>query len=946
MGNTFRSFIDKLPEVIDVEEPELVDTSIVDKFDEAIARANANATTGVMNEVIQAGEDSENEVSAMLANIINQTCDGDQVCTNMETMFGDGNGCAAGNPVCGTLGSIVWKEQCENKVNRGKPVHLEDHEEDENYKQQCEGTGRYTMCEWNAPQTLDSNGNVYREGVCKMREDCSVVTDLYAGQQGKPCGLQGDTQIFVNKGLVRTCFGVDSETTRGCKGGDINDPLAPTVENNCMVFATKEEGGEDCDPIAGNEAMMRQCKAFVSARKPLVAWNGIDAQRDELERLDTLYFAAQVYSSGQECRDRSGGECLDDPNCELVGGDTCVPKSQDLTNECTRFRSVSECGGAFCKWDGEMCIPDKGLVGQARNTKKTDVEIMMSRNIEEYCEDKMCVKKSSGYKHVCVPYFDDNGRINDCPSGFAERPEDIHGRRHPAPECQHNSCKDDIVQSMKPELPHLFDNNDNFKNDELNRLFIMEKAGINRGISERQCIDKGCDWMPLSVAEPQRNNIKCFEKGKDEPCNYCLIRNIDQTNVRISERNSLRKEEVDNRIQDVDLVMVQQALRDVASKATGGFDMAKVDKVQNLADACMNAATDIETKVRQDCLQPEDSSDGNLLLNAINQTCSDVDAGCVISDITQTNEMKGVDSCLQQVKIANDTTQKMKQILSQLGITATESFQSQAIKTAVWSAVVLGAISSILLWATVDVYMAIIPIVLATIVVFMAGSKLYAPEHTDESMNTDRILAYASVRRSKAEEPFGCGVEPFTSMDNLTVREAVNFCRSQRCKSFYWESNGHEQKNQTKEATCPSICTDSDAGLCEQCCPAGYKKVVERQGRYKKMHCERCMEKKGTAHLYDEDISVTHPGCVEGFHQPDQISKGDLRCLSRVDTWAGFAKPATSDVALQGKALAKKAILYGSASAVALIVLDMVIKMMKKTPPKKNIMGEATMMAS
>ena len=25
-----------------------------------------------------------------------------------------------------------------------------------------------------------------------------------------------------------------------------------------------------------------------------------------------------------------------------------------------------------------------------------------------------------------------------------------------------------------------------------------------------------------------------------------------------------------------------------------------------------------------------------------------------------------------------------------------------------------------------------------------------------------RILAYASVRRSKAEEPFGCGVEPFT----------------------------------------------------------------------------------------------------------------------------------------------------------------------------------------
>ena len=125
MGNTFRSFIDKLPEVIHVEEPEVVDTSIVDKFDEAIARANANATTGVMNEVIQAGEDSENEVSAMLANIINQKCDGDQVCTNMETMFGDGNGCAAGNPVCGTLGSIVWKEQCENKVNRGKPVHLE-----------------------------------------------------------------------------------------------------------------------------------------------------------------------------------------------------------------------------------------------------------------------------------------------------------------------------------------------------------------------------------------------------------------------------------------------------------------------------------------------------------------------------------------------------------------------------------------------------------------------------------------------------------------------------------------------------------------------------------------------------------------------------------------------------------------------------------------------------
>ena len=281
----------------------------------------------------------------------------------------------------------------------------------------------------------------------------------------------------------------------------------------------------------------------------------------------------------------------------------------------------------------------------------------------------------------------------------------------------------------------------------------------------------------------------------------------------------------------------------------------------------------------------------------------------------------------------------MKQLLSQLGLTEAESFKSKALKMVVWSSILFGAIATVLLWASVDVYMAMIPIIVSTLIIFMAGSKLHGGE-TDEMVNDDRILTYASVRRSKGD-PFGCGLEPFTTMDNLTLSQTVNFCKSQRCKSFYWESNDNEPVSLNREESCgtdktgpccPSFCTDNDFSMCEEskCCAPKFRKVVEKQGRFKRVTCLKCVEKKGKAYLYDEDFSAERPNCIEGFHQPDKISKDDLLCLSNIKTWAGFAKPAKTDVELQGKELANKAMMYGGITAVSVYTLDIILKMVFK----------------
>ena len=930
MGNTIRSFIDVLPPVIVIDAPKKVETGAVDRFNKAIEDANRNATTGVVTEIARAAKESNDTTDAILANIISQKCDGDKVCSNLEIITGDCRKGVESTRCEKPIGDLVWDSQCKKKVTYfgGRKFGLRDGTAAENdeAKEKCEG--RNTMCEWES--TRDRSSRLYN-GICKKKSSCAE--EIINGRKvGSGCGLQGETQDFMTKSIRRVCWGVDSETSRGCIHGDINDPDAPTVDKGCMKFKTLNKG-ETCDaPLEDDPrdpqkaALLRACIDTVSKTKPIVAWSGVEDGREDLERLDKLLYAAKVYDTAKKCVDKSATECSQDKNC-VYDGSSCLPKSIDsVRNECSAMRSIQTCGGEFCSWDDgtQLCVPNKKIVEQKRDVVRNAIDKRMRENVKTHCLERMCLDESSfGFKSTCVPYFKSDGVIAECPAGFAERPTDVSGRRYPAPACEQarRQCKEDIEKDLKTK--------------HINDISQTIHTGINRGISRAECERKGCMWK-------ENDPVKCFNAEGTEPCGNCLIKNIEQENVAVMEKARAREEVVSNKIGDLDLVIIQEALRNVGAQATGGFDATKQEDVQNIGEQCMKAATNIKNSVMQDCLGGEGSK--MLLLNLLNQHCSDVDAGCVISDIKQSTELKSVDSCLQQVKVSNETTQSMRQALEDLKIQGPEAFESRRVKIIVWSAVILGAITSLALWAKTDVYMGLIPIFVGAFIVFMTGARLYAPEHT--TFNDDQILMYASVRREEGDDPFGAAA--YDTYDLVTLKQARRFCLSSGCKSFFWEARDDrnpdalpKEYNEGSECSednfpcCPHFCASSGSSMCTEknCCPPGYRKVAEKQGSFERVNCVKCKEKRGKLYLYETDFSENEE-FMKGFHQPEKVRQKDLLCLNNIRTFAGFAKPGKTDVAVQGKQLARKAVVYGGLSIAALFVLDIVTGLMAKAVKK------------
>ena len=945
MGNTLSSFIDQFPPVVHVDPPPDVETKTVDLFEQALEDANRNATAGVVNEVAQAAADADDEMKAILANIVNQQCGGDVVCSNMELIMGD---CLPGeeSQCSETYGDRVWSDECEKKVSyfaRGRRrygLRSGSRQDNEASRRRCEDGN--TMCKWNSSES--SNGTF--TGQCEKKL-CSVQT-INGVTTGSACGIQGRTKQLYDKGLRRVCWGVDSETTRGCTDGDLSDPLAPTVDRGCMRF--EEKKGEECDvPIKDNQnpkdpkymqdrALLRQCMDMVAKDKPVATWSGLEEEKEELARLDKLLYASTVEGSAAKCVDHPVSECASRPECAIVGG-SCVAKQVDADarmNECSRMRSITNCQGQFCKWDGALdsCVPDKELVSQRRNQLKKEMAIRMEQNTKDFCTKRMCAGSRGGFKSKCIRYFDDAGNIQECPEGYSDRPTDVNGRRYEAPDCSQAraACRAEIEDDLSSVV----------EKEIIDGISETRHTGINRGISPAECGRKGCAWMPSSVPEPRRSAIRCFEKGTDQACSNCLIRNVEQENTRRAESSNASKSVVDNRIQEVDLVNIQESLRNVAAQATGGFNLRKMEQVQNIAKQCMKASTEIENKVKQECLGGGDDVEGSLLLNIINQQCQNVDAGCEISDIKQSTDLKTTESCLQQVQISNEVLQSMRKEIGSVGLKGSEPFKDKALKMVVWSSVIFGGIAAIMVWLGAGVTMGFVPIIIGALIVFIAGMSLTRASGTDDAFSYDQYLAYASVRRSdQQDEPFGCGVKPFETFSNVSLKEAGEICESIRCKAYYWEANDERAQREPEEydasqecnalnyPCCPSYCTDSNSGFCEssKCCPDGYEKEVQRLGRYSRVKCVKCRTKRGTVYMYDEDVSETRPECMEGLHQPEKIDRNDLICLTNVDTWAVFAKTVDpSGIAEQGKALAKKAVTYGIVAMAALYIFDIAMR--------------------
>ena len=136
----------------------------------------------------------------------------------------------------------------------------------------------------------------------------------------------------------------------------------------------------------------------------------------------------------------------------------------------------------------------------------------MRTNVEDHCATKMCAVETGGYRSTCVPYFDEEGRVNLCPAGFAERPMDENGRKYAVPPCSSaKSCAADIRA-------------DGLHSSRVNEIAQMHETDVNRGISRAECEAKGCLYKANST-------LRCVEKDSGLACNNCLIQNVEQENA-------------------------------------------------------------------------------------------------------------------------------------------------------------------------------------------------------------------------------------------------------------------------------------------------------------------------------------------------------------------------------------------------------------------------------
>lgn len=234
------------PPVIAIN-PEGMLAASINQFEEAMAAANANATAGVATDIKQ---ELKQQGGNVLVNMVSMQDCNFQECTNLTEMVGK-QGCSAQNPLSDAL---ACKEYCDARRAEGDtdctcatPETCEPSVLDVVWGDECSKRRSQEDCVAQrvmGGRSMDSC--IWRESgsggyACRKKEDCSVVTQA-GDREGAGCTPPLAAEAFFKKNQLRACWGKDTGEHRGCVHGDIDDPMAPTVANDCLGLCVVGKG--------------------------------------------------------------------------------------------------------------------------------------------------------------------------------------------------------------------------------------------------------------------------------------------------------------------------------------------------------------------------------------------------------------------------------------------------------------------------------------------------------------------------------------------------------------------------------------------------------------------------------------------------------------------------------------------------------------------------------
>ena len=498
----------------------------LDLFNTAVAEANKNAHIGIEEDIAQKIVDSAGDLRTSMVNFVSQTCN-NQICSNNTAVQND-------------LMNQVWEEECAKR-----PIESE-----------CTDDS----CQW--------MGNR-----CRKKQDCTAINN-----EGG-CKALPDTSDFVRQNMKRICWGADTETTRGCLHGDLNDPNAPTVSDQCIAFTTMncpenaaakkvfskcaalENEIQDLKALENENIAMgklTRCQQFSSQlscdANALCQWNTSTCQTKraskeiELQSCGKGVLSRQVLSQCKPWVKRNHPDVYW-KNTQRLQDDITTAEKMEYQNlqrdnpvTCTAFaNNVANCNASgICAWDSTT-----GKCGSKRAQLQRQLDEKVDRNLTEYCATNACIdKKKSGHKFTCVPFFDGK-KLRDCPPGYFEQPQD-NLIKYDVPKCDTASC----TFCSDGNAPDCFGRR-YFKFRE--QLKTMKSSSVVRGMNQERRESRGCIWAPSTAEKcwlrdivpgaPQRT-IKDVDGVSHQVTSQrspCIIDNVTQTQALAIQADNLKQ---------------------------------------------------------------------------------------------------------------------------------------------------------------------------------------------------------------------------------------------------------------------------------------------------------------------------------------------------------------------------------------------------------------------